>query len=71
MPETKKTKPRDRTGYVMVELSPEDRASLDEMAGRFADSTGSKTSRAGALRSAVRAYRKNPEKFLRLLLTPS
>ena len=66
-----KTTQRDRTGYVMVELNPEDRASLDELAGILARASGSKASRAGALRSAVRAYRKNSDKFLKLLLTLS
>ena len=68
MPETK---PRDRTGYVMVELSPEDRAALNELADRLGAVTGTKPALAGTLRSAVRAYRKNPEKFLKLLLTLS
>jgi hypothetical protein len=54
MPKTEKPRVRPRDGYVMVELSKDERKKLEAIRDRLSEQTGVKVGLAGAFRSLLR-----------------
>ncbi|MDE2105348.1 MAG: hypothetical protein KGL39_49435 [Patescibacteria group bacterium] len=54
MPEPKPKRVRPRTGYVQVELNPEDRKKLESIAAKLSKETGVKVGLGAACRALIR-----------------